>query len=655
MNRISIFGVLLALAFFIHHLPSIADDKRLGRAQKFFEVGEYFRAINALNRAYRREDNRFYRGQISFYQGESFKEINQPRRAAASFGRSIRFEYPERRAMLYQAQQLMKLGEYEEALKLFETFLAQVPGDPLATSGRAGAIMALNPPAPTRHAVTQLRRLNSRHNDFSPVIAGYDPDLLYFTSMRQAGRNRRQLNRITGQGASQIFSARIDAHGEWHDINPLFDPVPGALWEDGTFSITSDGRDAYFTRCRQDNSGPMGAEIWNIKRLGGRWGEAAEIELGPDSIAFAHPSISHDGNTLYFVSDLPGGYGMLDIWRVTKGSDDSWGIPENLGSLVNSAGDEKFPLIRENGILYFSSDGHPGFGGLDLFQARELENGGWQVSNMGQPMNSMADDFGITFFPGREAGFFSSSRGNARGEDNIFSFVLPVIQAVVTGNVKLSDNAPIPYNTSVRIVGTDGSDNRVTVTPAGVFSALLAPGYEYVLLFSAPGYFNHRERVSTTGLTESRQFNLDVQLGSSSRPVEMGVIDLGANEQALPQSALTKLDEMASKLAANPALNLIILSHVDNRGEAGARVTLSEQRVQLVINYLVGKGIAQERISGRGFGGEQPRIVNATVASAHNYLREGDVLNDALINRLDQRVRETVRLLNNRVEYSLVY
>lgn len=653
MKRILPIIILLSSAITALFLQSCAGTNRLGRAQKVYDVGEYHRAISAFERAYKREDNRYYRSEISFYLGESYRMTNQPRRAAAAYGRAIRFGYPERKAKLYQAQQLQKIGNYEEALALYEAYLEEVAGDQLAHNGLAACRMALNPPPPTRYQVESIRRLNSRQSDFAPFIAPDDPSQIFFTSMRQAGSKRRQLNRITGQGASQIYSARQDSRGDWQDSELLLEPDPTANWEDGTLSVTSDGRDAFFTRCRYETTGPMGAEIWNVKRMGGRWGEAVKVNLGPDSLIFAHPAISPDGNTLYFVSDMPGGFGGKDLWMTTR-SGDNWSIPINMGPDINTAGDEMFPYIRQDGTLYFSSNGHPGFGGLDIFRAVKLDEERWQVSNMGQPINSMADDFGITFHRGREAGFFSSSRDNSRGIDNIFTFALPVIQPVVTGNIDTGNNEPLPHNTTVRIVGTDGSNVRINVEPSGVFNALLEPDNEYVLLVASPGYFNHRERISTMGLSESRQYTLNIRLNSSRRPLVFDNIQFDAGTWQLTQAARNELDKVIAILNDNASVRINVTAHTDSRGDATQLIELAQKRAEAVMEYLTGRGIARERLSGRGAGGSQPLKVDAALASRYNYLREGEELNETFIQRLNRRDQETIRNLNNRVEFSII-
>jgi peptidoglycan-associated lipoprotein len=653
MNRIGSLLTTLLFTATILLLSACSGANRLVKAKKTYNVGEYARAISALDKAYRGEKNRFYRGEASFYLGESYRLTNQPRRAAAAYGRAIRFGYPDRTAKLQQARQLLKNGDYEDAMVLFEEYLEEVAGDQLAYNGRASAQLAMNPPEPKRYQIEAIRKLNSRNSDYAPFIAPDDPSQIYFSSMRNAGKKRRQVNRITGQGTSVIYSSIQDSRGDWQDAEFFLNQEMDGSFEDGTISLTDDGRDAYFTRTRYEKTEPMGAEVWTAKRVGGRWSEPVEVELGADTLIFAHPAISGDGSTLYFTSNMPGGQGGKDIWKVER-IGEAWGTPVNLGMDINTAGDEMFPSLREDGTLYFSSDGLVGYGGLDIFRAEALEDNRWKVTNMGQPINSSADDLGITFYQNRESGFFSSSRDNPRGYENIFSFVMPVIQPVVAGAIRTENEADLPRNTTVKVVGTDGTNMQIEIAPVGTFNILMEPGNEYTMLISAPGYFNHRERVSTKGLTESRQFDINVVLKSAERPMIFNNLQFEASTYALTTQAKAELDKIVTLLNDNPGISLQISSHTDGQGDETDLLILSQQRAEEVLNYLNEKGVPQERLTARGYGGAQPVKADAQLAQQHLFLRENDELSQTFIQRLNRGDQSTARQLNNRVEFSII-
>jgi peptidoglycan-associated lipoprotein len=653
MNRIGFILTMLIITSSLMFLTGCSGTNRLGKAVKAYDVGEYSRAITSLNKAYRREKNRYYRGEASFYLAESYRITNQPRRAAAAYGRAIRFGYTDRSAKLQQARQLLKNGNYEDALVLFEEYLSQVSGDQLAFNGRASARLAMNPPEPKRYQIEDIRKLNSRNSDYAPVIAPDDPSQIYFSSMRNTGKKRRQINKITGQGSSVIYSAIQDSRGDWENPELMLNQEIDGSFEDGTISLTKDGNTAYFTRARYESTEPMGAEIWTIKRLGGRWSEPVEVELGPDTLIFAHPAISGNGTTLFFASDMPGGFGGKDIWKVER-IGDGWGTPVNLGMDINTAGDEMFPSLREDGTLYFSSDGLVGYGGLDIFRAEELEEQRWKVTNMGRPINSNADDLGITFYPNREAGFFSSSRDNPKGYENIFSFVMPVIQPVVTGAISTENEEEIPGDTQVSVVGTDGTNIKIDVQADGTFNILLEPGYEYTMLVSSTGYFNQRERVSTIGLTESKQFDLNIELKSAERPMIFNNLQFDAGAYNLKPQAQADLDQMVALLKANPNITLQVSAHTDGQGDETDLLILSQQRAEEVLNYLAEKGVPQERLTARGYGASQALKADANLARQHRFLRENDELTPQFIQGLNRNDQMTARQLNNRVEFSII-
>ncbi len=387
--------------------------------------------------------------------------------------------------------------------------------------------------------------------------------------------------------------------------------------------------------------------------MGGRWGEPSEVILGPDSLVFAHPSISPDGNELYFVSDMPGGFGGKDIWKATKLDNEKWSIPINLGVDINTPGDELFPYINQNKELFFSTNGLVGYGGLDIYKAINLDENKWQVSNMGTPINSMSDDFGITFIKDRESGYFSSSRDNARGTDNIYTFSFPVIQPVLSGIIDVGNNQPVPENTIAKVVGTDGTNMHINIEATGSFNILLKPDVEYVILVAAPGYFNQREKVTTLGLTQSKQFNLNIKLNSSKRPLIFDNLLFASGQWDLTPSARQELTKVVSLLNENPNIKLNIVSHTDASGDETQNIVLSQKRAEAVVKYLISQGIATERLSALGVGGSQPITVTAAIAGKHPFLHEKELLTELFIQRLNRRDQETARKFNNRVEFNV--
>ena len=632
-----------------------AGKERLGSAKKVHGIGEYNSSIKPFKKAYKKEKNKYYKGEASFYIAESYRALNQPKNAISAYKNALSNGYNDKRIKLYQAQCLLKRGSYEEAAVLFTEYLEDFRGDRLAFNGLASAKLGMNPPPPELYEITLIKKLNSKYSDYSPMLAPDDQYIIYFSSMRRAANKKnKNISKITGQGASVIYVAYEEEKNNWKDIEPVFEKKEDEKvdWEDGVFSLTPDGKEAYFTRTRYDKTGPMGSEIWNVKKSGGRWGEPSKVSLGEDSIIFAHPSISPDGNTLYYVSDMPGGFGGKDIWKSVKMSD-GWSPPINMGIDINTPGNEMFPFIKEDSVLYFSSDGHVGYGGLDIFRAKQIDENRWEVKNLGQPINSSADDFGITFYPNRDAGFFSSSRDNNKGYESIYRFERPMIQIILSGLINAGIDIPVPPKTVAKIIGTDGTNSRLDIESSGTFNVMLNPNVEYLILVTAPGYFNHKEKINTKGVRDSRTFNMNINLESFEKPLIFEKILFDAGKWELTNSTKTELDKVVTLLNDNPSVKIDIVSHTDASGDESANTELSRKRSEIVKQFLVSKGISDDRLSVIGMGGKQPIKVTQSLAQKYNFLRQGDELTEDFIKRQMQRNQSTLRSLNNRVEFGI--
>ena len=509
--------ILLAEIVISLLLFGCSSGKKISQAQKAFEIGEYTKAAELYKKAYSKEKNKYNKGEYSYYMGESYRITNKPTRAASAYSRAVRYEYPVREAQLYLAECYRKAGKLDKAIPEYEAYLEKVPADTRAQKGLASCMMTQKGVKENRYMIEKIKRLNSRHSDFSPAFAGKSYDYVIFSSMRTEAKKRRK-NRITGQGISSIYFSKIDSKGEWSEPEAFEEPINNPAFDDGAPNVSADSKTLYFTRCRFDNEKPIGAEIVFCSRSGGKWAEPEAIVMGEDSLVVAHPAIHPDGETLYFVSDREGGYGGKDIWYAKK-SKDGWGEPTNAGSAINTKGDEMFPYVREDGVLFFSSDTHIGLGGLDLFKAVPDEEKEWLVSNMGAPINSAGDDFGIVFKGKQEEGIFSSSRGSSKGIDNLYSFVLPKLHFTLNGTVK-NINGEIVEGAYLRLIGSDGTTMKINTPTDGSFKVKLKPDTEYVFLVAAEGYLNEKVKFSTSGEMDDRDFAFDVTLEKPRIKVE---------------------------------------------------------------------------------------------------------------------------------------
>jgi peptidoglycan-associated lipoprotein len=491
-------------------------EAKLASGVKLYETGEYSRAVDRFRKM--DFDNRYYRSQASFYLAMSYYRIGQAQRASAYFQRALRYGFSKPETYFFLGQSLRMREDYEEAVTAYEEYLKHDVGNRAALNGISSCKMAMSNPTPSRHVLDVNFHLRSSESDYSPAFSGNDYTTVYFSSMR-GGDKKKNINRITGQGSSVIYSAIQDGRGGWEEPVPFVGDEDIAT-DDGTPSFSADGKEMYFTRCIYSDEGPTGASIMVMKKSGGRWGQPEKLPMGPDSLVYAHPAISPDGKTLYFVSDQPGGFGGKDIWKVTRESGNAWGPPVNLGAEINTPADEMFPYVREDGRLYFSSDGLVGFGGLDIFVAEwDDESEEWSVKNLGLPLNSEAHDFGIAFRGTREAGFLSSTRGSYRGVDQIFEFELPLIEAVLKGRVVDEDGRPVE-NAGIHVVGNNGVNRRTNTSEDGRFTFVFEPEAEYIVMIMADGYFNNKITLSTIGMEESDEYEQTVTLKKAEPKAE---------------------------------------------------------------------------------------------------------------------------------------
>jgi peptidoglycan-associated lipoprotein len=498
----------LPFALIIVLLDGCSSEAKLASGLKLYNIGEYNRSMGRFKKM--EFSNRYYKGQASFYLAMSYYNMGQGARASAYFGRAIRYGFSDPVAYFYLGQSLRMREEFEDAISAYETYLEHDVGNRAALNGIRSCKLAMEKPQKTRFVLELNKDLRSRESDYSPAFAGDDYSTVYFSSMRGKGK-KKDINRITGQSSSIIYSSIQDGEGGWEDPVPFIGTSDPAE-DDGTPAFSSDGKEMYFTRCTYSDDGPTGASIMVRTKSGGRWGEPEKVALGPDSLVFAHPALSADGKTLYFVSNIPGGYGGKDIWKVTRTSGNAWGVPENLGADINTPGDEMFPTVRSDGRLYFSSDGLVGYGGLDIFEAVFVgDTVGWDVKNLGLPLNSPAHDFGIVFRGGRDVGFLSTSRGSYRGIDQIYDFELPIIQATIKGQVVDVSGNPVGKAT-VRVVGDNGINLTSSTSSDGRFVFVLQPEAHYIIMASADGFFNGKSNLSTRGMEESGELESTITL-----------------------------------------------------------------------------------------------------------------------------------------------
>lgn len=637
-------------------LTSCGAERNLKRAEKYMALGEYHDAANEYRQAYQKTEakNRDKRGQIARKMAYCYNRSLQAAKGIAAYRNAIRYNQAEGMDHLYLAQLLMKNGEYTEAAREFQAVLDSLPGNALALRGLEAARQA---PAikqtGSRYTVKKMDVFNSRRADYSPMLLGDNHDQLYFSSTRNEAQGN-ELSGITGTKPADIFMSEKDDKGKWSKP----EAVTGGLnteHDEGAASFSTDGREMYLTQCTSDPSYPRYAQIVKSNRSDAAWSKATEEKLTNDTLSsYAHPAISPDGQWLYFVSDMPGGKGGLDLWRVRITPGDYGGV-ENLGAPVNTEGDEMFPTFRPNGDLYFSSNGHPGLGGLDVFIAKVGHDGRYHLSHPGYPLNSQGDDFGLTFEGAHNRGFFSSNRNDGRGWDHIYSFDNPEIVQTVKGWVYEMEGYELTA-AQVYVVGDDGTNERLSVRSDGSFTKVLDEGVSYLFLATCKGFLNHKEEVKAmVSPKESRDTTLQFALANISAPTLIDNIFYDFDKATLRDTSKIALDKLVTMLNENPNITIELSAHADYKGSTSYNKTLSQRRAEAVVRYLIDHGIAADRLTPKGYGKERPKTIRRKITETYDWLKEGDVLTEEFVKTLkDEKRQEICNQLNRRTEFTVL-
>lgn len=637
-------------------VTSCGADRNLRRGEKYLALGEYYDAANEFRQAYQKTPakERAKRGQIARKMAMCYDKSLQSARALAAWRNAIRYQQADTADRLAFAQTLMKNGNYREAEEQFQLVLDSLPHDKLARDGLFAARKAPDiKQLGSRYTVKRMEVFNSRRADYCPVLFGDEYDQLYFTSTRNEAQGD-ELSGITGTKPGDLFFSQKDDKGKWSKPEDVSGGVNTA-YDEGACCFSADGREMFLTQCVTDPSYPRYAQIVKSSRSDAAWGKAAEVKLTGDTLSsYAHPAISPDGEWLYFTSDMPGGKGGLDIWRV-RITPAGYGGVENLGEPVNTPGDEAFPTFRPNGDLYFSSNGHPGLGGLDIFIAKVGKDGRYHLSHPGYPLNSQGDDFGMTFEGPYNRGFFSSNRGDARGWDHIYSFVNPEIMQTVKGWVYEMDGYELPA-AQVYVIGDDGTNEKMSVHSDGSFTKVLDPGVSYLFLATCKGYLNHQEQVKAlVNPKESRDTTLQFALANISAPTLIDNIFYDFDKATLRDSSKTALDKIVALLKENPHVTIELSAHCDYKGSAEYNKRLSQRRAEAVVAYLIAHGIAADRLTPVGYGKERPKKIKKKLTEKYQWLKEGDVLTEDFIKALkDKKKEEICNQLNRRTEFSVL-
>lgn len=642
-----VFTVVLFFVTLVCTLSLQAQPAPIRKADAFYEAGGYYEALNLYKEnlvLLSKEELPNYLYRVA----ECYRRTGKPRQAELWYQKAILRECPEPKVFLYYAYMLLSNENYDQAKENFEAYLKLQPNDKRAQMGLQSCELAkVWKASPSGYIVKLMPVLDTKQNDYCASYASADYRTIVLTSSRDIAMGRDK-HAATGEKFTDLFISLSNGEGRWGKPKPLIGSI-NTNDEEGTPNFTQDFTKMYFTRCVAGKKGKLGCQIYEATLAGEGWDNPTALPIAADSVVVAHPAISPDGLTLYFTSDLPGGFGGMDLWKVTRAStSDSWGEPINMGGSINTEGDEMFPYVHSDGTLYFSSNGWPGMGGLDIFRVGKDAKSEPLVENMRYPINSSEDDFGITIQKEREEGFFTSRRSGGRGGDDIYWFYLPPLEFNLLGVVRDDkDNSPLK-KAKVKLVGSDGSIQNTETNDEGKFKFILKPNTDYVAITSDKGYLNSKLKTSTKGKSVSEDLSVELSMNSVAKPIVLPNIFYDFNNWELRPESVESLEMMVEILNDNPNIVIELGSHTDNRGSKEYNLELSQKRAQAVVNYLIEHGIPAERLRAKGYAQSEPFVVTSSLHQQYDYLPEGQVLDENFIDSLVSEEQKEVAWQSNR-------
>ena len=642
--------------------PAKNADLAFGRKQYTEAADRYKKAYRRVRRKKKDERNR-----ISFQLGECYRLIGLTKRAEPYYKRLLKTDYPNTHPEVYlDLAETYKMNEkYKDAIEMYEIYAQKVPEDPRGPLGvETTSLISEWIENPSRYEVTMLKKVNStKDSDFGACWTNSNFNEIIFTSNREAATGKDK-DGITGQEFADFFVSKQDRKGEW-STPVLADEAENINTEasEGTPFMNSKYTKLYFTRCQNGAHRKNGCQIMVAGKSGGSYSEAHPVEIaGVDTLDIVgHPTLTSDELIMYFAAELRGGFGEKDIWVAMRdNANEPFRRPFNLGERINTAGNEVFPFLRNDTTLYFSSDGHGGMGGLDVFVSTMDTAGNWgEPRNLKYPINSIGDDFSIVFHPSQECGFLSSSRGNTRGVDNIYYFEEPTIHFTFSGTVKDAKTKQLVSNANVRMVGSDGSSLSTRTNDKGFFNfseSQMNKNTTYDITIDKDNYFTLSAQETTIGLEFSKDFEKEYDIEPiPQEPIMLPDILYDLGKWDLKPQFEDSLQGLIETLQINPTITIELASHTDARDTDERNDILSQKRAQSVVDYLIIRGIDPLRLTAKGYGERVPRTIQNDITVKGYTFKAGTRLTEDFINSLPStEIKEAAHQMNRRTEFRIL-
>lgn len=539
---------------------------------------------------------------------ESYRQMNDHSRAEEAYSRVVQQSEAEPIHRLRYGQLLMSSGKYEQAKNYLDQYLGSQPQDESARKLRMSCDSISYWKQDSARYTIENSGLNSSGSNFSPV---WYRDGVVFVSDRNA---RAKTYQWTGRPFLDLYYARKDRDGKYGMALPIQGDVNG-IYHEGPATFNAGHDTMYFTRNHYLKRKAVKSEqdvvllqLYSSVRKDTAFGQISPMSFNSDQYSVGHPSLSRDGQTLYFASDMPGGEGGSDLYRSEK-INGQWSTPQNLGKGINTPYDESFPLLWQDSILYFSSEGHYGMGGLDVFYSLRQPSGAWDGAiNMGYPFNSGYDDFGVAFSADGSEGLLSSNRNTQdTKQDQIYSFRIHDLRFTLEG-IAVEKQSQLPLaGVEVELSNRKtGEKERVITGEDGKFFFKLNPRTDYSVVGSKDSYFTNTEPVSTVGKLQSENMYVKLKLEMEqiivNKPIVLENIYYDLDKYDIRSDAAAGLDRLVGIMQDNPEISIELSSHTDSRADDKYNMTLSQRRAESAVSYIVSRGVSSERITARGYG-----------------------------------------------------
>jgi outer membrane protein OmpA-like peptidoglycan-associated protein/tetratricopeptide (TPR) repeat protein len=620
---------ILYILLIIFIAPACNMNKKLvKKGNKKFDRGEYQIALDYYHKALNKGQDL---GEVNFMIGESYRVSNRLKQALPYYQSAINNGYTEDHAYFYLAHSLRANEKYSEAKKIFSQLSANATDERIKEESKMEDqnldILQGIMDTENYYRVKNLTDINTSGAEYSPV---YHDGELFFTSSRDGGK----IYKATGTAFTKIY--RIKTQGARVDLTTLKELdelINDENTNEGSVTFTPDGRIMVYAKGNNGKKrGAKDVNLYMATNRKGRWSQPRLLRINDPDSWDSTPTLSADGRTMYFASNREGGFGGTDLYVATRDGRGRWGNVRNLGPKINTHGNEMFPYSAIDGSLYYSSDGHPGFGGLDLYKAERRE-GQMVIHNLGNPINTSADDFGLFLFSPTK-GFFTSNRDGGAGDDDIYTFVnndpdLKIVNYFLTGTTVTADedgNETILSNTTVKLL--DEEENLISETLTardGQFTFRVYPEENYNIIGEKPDYLTTRVPFTTIGKSISPE-NLTKLITNEvfelKVPMEKIVIDKAIvleniyydlDESYIRPDAALELDKLVAILQDNPEIKIELSSHTDSRATADYNMDLSKRRAQSAVDYIINNGIDSDRITARGYGETQLIILDQEI------------------------------------------